>query len=118
MEITRVYTDNDGETHFRVEHIDMTSIANGTINMSEPIPASNLAFAAFDVKTDEDWHTAPRKQAIIILSGGAVELGVSDGEKRRFGPGQVIILEDTKGKGHTTRSVDENPREEVWVHLD
>ncbi len=65
----------------------------------------------------ENWHTAPRRQAIIILDG-EVDLAVSDGGKRRFGPGHVLVMEDTTGKGHTTHSVEGREREEVWVALE
>jgi hypothetical protein len=30
---------------------------------------------------------------------------VSDGEIRRFGPGDVTLVEDVTGKGHITRSL-------------
>jgi len=36
---------------------------------------------------------------------GQVEVGVSDGEIRRFGPGDVALLEDVEGKGHSTRVI-------------
>ncbi len=33
------------------------------------------------------------------------EVTASDGEKRRFGPGSIVLLDDTTGKGHQTRAV-------------
>jgi len=49
-----------------------------------------------------DWHPAPRRQFVIILSG-QLEIGFSDGTKQVFGPGDARLVEDTTGKGHTTR---------------
>src|SRR5215468_8213673 len=39
---------------------------------------------------------------------GTVEVTASDGEFRRFGPGSLLLLEDTHGKGHSTRVLDED----------
>jgi hypothetical protein len=36
---------------------------------------------------------------------GAMELTVTDGEVRRFGPGAIFLVEDTEGEGHQTRAV-------------
>jgi hypothetical protein len=32
----------------------------------------------------------------------------SDGESRRFGPGSLLLLEDTRGQGDSTRILDED----------
>jgi hypothetical protein len=39
---------------------------------------------------------------------GTVEVTASDGESRRFGPGSLVLLEDTHGKGHSTQILDED----------
>ena len=38
----------------------------------------------------------------MIFLSGETEIEVSDGEKRKFVPGDVLLLEDTKGHGHYT----------------
>jgi uncharacterized cupin superfamily protein len=40
----------------------------------------------------------------MVMMRGAIEVTVSDGESRTFAAGDVILVEDTTGKGHTTRS--------------
>ncbi|WP_157200188.1 cupin domain-containing protein [Methanogenium cariaci] len=51
------------------------------------------------------WHPTPRRQ-FFFQSAGEVEVKVSDGgEVRRFHPGNIILLEDTGGKGHITRVI-------------
>src|SRR5437870_989233 len=45
-----------------------------------------------------DWHPAPRRQFVVLLTG-AVEVTVSDGETRPFGPGSVFLVEDIAGAG-------------------
>jgi hypothetical protein len=42
----------------------------------------------------------------MILACGGLEVTVGDGEVRRFKPGDPVLVEDTFGKGHATRSVD------------
>src|SRR5439155_16906995 len=49
-----------------------------------------------------DWHTAPRRQYVITLSGHG-ELEVAGGKKIAVGPGHIELVEDTTGKGHITR---------------
>ena len=55
-----------------------------------------------------DWngeipHPTPRRQFMCTLTG-AYEVTASDGAVREFGPGKLLLLEDTHGKGHTTRA--------------
>ena len=42
---------------------------------------------------------------------GQVEFATNEGEKRLFGPGDVILVEDVTGGGHTTKCVGE------WVRI-
>jgi quercetin dioxygenase-like cupin family protein len=49
-----------------------------------------------------DWHPAPGRRVIVVLAG-TIEVETTDGEVRRFGTGEVVIADDTKGKGHRTR---------------
>ena len=60
------------------------------------------------------WHTAPRRQWCITLSG-SVEIGIGDGTVKTFGPGDVFLAEDTTGQGHTAK-----PKNWVraFAHLD
>jgi hypothetical protein len=117
MKVTRIYTDKSGETHFEDVDIQLEDFHDDIIKMSKPVKATDMAFSTFSGALAESWHTAPRKQTIIILDG-KVDLEVSDGTKRRFCSGHVIVLEDTTGRGHTTHSVDGKSREEVWVGLE
>ena len=36
---------------------------------------------------------------------GASEVTTSDGQVRRFGPGSLVLLDDTTGKGRRTRAI-------------
>jgi hypothetical protein len=55
---------------------------------------------------DSDWggdvpHPAPVRQFLVVLVGRA-EITASDGSSRQFDPGDLVLIEDTSGKGHST----------------
>src|SRR6266851_1330612 len=97
--IVRIHTGHDGQTHFE----DLPLPAEESHNVALQAGA-NLVFRCFPADYFSDWHTAPRRQYIFILTG-QVEIGIGDGTTRRFGPGDVVLADDLTGQGHTTRSV-------------
>ena len=65
---------------------------------------------------DYDWHRAPQRQFIVLLDG-EIEIEVGTGEIRRFRGGEVLLVEDTEGQGHRTRSIGEAPRRSLFLPL-
>jgi len=115
MKITRLYTGDDGESHF--DDIDIALKDSGEIGkMSEVLQATGIIFRETDGDYNYNWHNTPCRQYDIILKG-EVEIEVGDGTKRRFGPGDVILLEDTKGRGHISRNLNEQPRKSIFVTI-
>jgi hypothetical protein len=47
-----------------------------------------------------------------------VEITVSDGESRVIGVGEVILVEDTTGKGHLSQHVEEKIWHSIFVPID
>ncbi len=78
-------------------------------------PASSFARCQPDY--DLDWHPAPRRQYIINLDAG-VQITASDGEARRIGAGEVILVEDTTGKGHLSKALDGKIRNCIFVPIE
>jgi hypothetical protein len=105
---TKIYADSTGASHFSDEYTPLSSIDFAPplppVAATSPLPASNLMVLAVPGGAVADWHPVPRRQINIILTG-EVEIKVSDGETRRFGPGSWILGEDTWGQGHITRVV-------------
>jgi len=97
--IVRIYTGDDGQTHFE----DLPLPAEESHNVALQAGA-NLVFRCFPADHWSDWHTAPRRQYIFILVG-QMEIGIGDATTRRFGPGDVVLADDLTGQGHTTRSL-------------
>ena len=103
----RVFADAAGETHF-----DDTELSMIPVNFAPPAPpldsvSLGSATAVSLIGGDASWrgdafHPAPARQLMLILRGG-VTLTVSDGETRELGTGEILLLEDTDGTGHSTR---------------
>ncbi len=117
MRVTRVYTGPDDESHF--EDLDIPLEDLGAIgSLSKPMDATSILFRETGAGYDLGFHNAPRRQFVIMLSGGRVELKVASGEKRVLGPGDVLLAEDTTGHGHKSRALDPESRISIFVALD
>ena len=64
---------------------------------------SNGCFRTFPPLHEVDYHVAPRRQWVIIVSG-IIEVDCAGG-CRRFGPGDILFMDDLEGKGHITRNI-------------
>ena len=103
--IFHVFATPDGETHF--EELMVASTAG-------VLPLTGLR--AISYKPNKvDWHHAPAPQFAINLTG-ELEAEVSDGSRQRFGPGDLVFLEDTIGKGHVTRLLE--PVTCIFIHVE
>ena len=109
MQYVRSYSDESGESHF--EDVYVVLIPSEFAPPAPPLDLSPftravaVAFLGIPAGWFGDWHPAPRRQIFFILSGNC-EVTVSDGQVRAFGPGSVYLMEDTTGKGHITKNVD------------
>src|ERR1700756_1156216 len=97
--IVRIYTGDDGQTHF--EDLPLPAEESHSVALQR---GANLAFPCFPAGHWNDLHPPPRRPYIFILVG-QMEIGIGDGTKRRFGPGDVVLADDLTGQGHTTRSL-------------
>jgi hypothetical protein len=108
MKYIRVYTDPSGETHFADLQLTFSSVNYAPpappIGVSPFSPAAQQGFIRIPAGWYGDWHPVARRQ-IHVYVAGEIEAQVSDGEVRRAGPGTVVLVEDTTGKGHTSRVV-------------
>jgi len=105
--IARLYTGADGESHFEEIAPDFRKADRG-FERAPLERAAGVVFSRALAGHAVDWHPAPRRQYVIGLSG-EVEIGVGDGTRRRFGPGEGFRAEDLTGRGHTFRVVGDAP---------
>jgi hypothetical protein len=116
MRIHNIYADENGESHWRDVEVEWAEERNFS-KYSKRLPASGIIFRRTSGDYDLDWHPAPRRQYIINLDGG-VRITASDGEVREIGAGEVILVEDTHGKGHLSKSLGGKLRHSIFVALE
>jgi hypothetical protein len=116
MRIHNLYCDADGESHFRDIEVEWVE-ATRSGKLSRRRSATGIIFRQVPPSYDLDWHPAPRRQYIINLDAG-VQITASDGETRVIGAGEVLLVEDTTGKGHRSKAVDRALRHCVFVPVD
>ena len=116
MKITKIISDKEGITSF--VDVEIPLFDSGDIGkLSKSFPVKEIIFRETEEDYDYDWHNAPEKQFVIMLEGG-VEIKTGDGEKRVFQGGDVILVEDTTGKGHISRAFNNQKRKSVFVMVD
>ena len=104
---TRLFADAEGASRFEDVEIELSP------GFAAP-PAEPAHFASFVMTGECMWvgalpgwkgdvpHPVPRRTLFIYLRG-ETEITASDGCARRFGPGSVLLAEDTWGAGHTSK---------------
>ena len=115
MNYVHLYTGADGLSYFKDVEVPLQSRSSGT-ELSELFPASAMVMRRNTAEYQLDYHVAPRKQFIINLTG-TVEIVASGGETRQFGPGSIMLADDTTGKGHISRALTPE-RLSLFVHVD
>jgi len=116
MRIHNLYADPSGQSHFRDIEVEWIEETRGG-KLSRRLPATGIIFREVPPSYDLDWHPAPRRQYIINLDAG-VQITASDGEARTIGAGQVILVEDTTGRGHLSKAVEGKIRHCIFVSID
>jgi len=115
MKYTRIYSDPSGESHF--EDVQVSLQDRGIIGfLSEKIPVSSMQFRENEAGYDWDFHNAPERQFIILLDG-ETEITASDGETRIFRGGDILLVEDTGGKGHRSKHIKQQIRKSIFIQL-
>ena len=113
--MTRLYTGSDGESHF--EDIDISLIDKGDSGKVLLQQSTNVMFWEMPPNSVFDWHPTPQRLYFISLDG-EFEMEVGDGTKREFKPGDIVLCEDTSGRGHITRSLRNQSRKYLYITLD
>ena len=124
MKYTRIYTGTDGESYFEDIELTMKGYApdynpslKDSLKRSEIFKTTSVFFNEYDPGIDFGFHTAPRRQFVICLEG-KVEFTTSQGIKRRFGAGDILLAEDTTGKGHKWKIVGRKKAKGVHIPLE
>jgi quercetin dioxygenase-like cupin family protein len=112
--MTHLFTGPDGQTHAEEIEAKFTPGTNNEVYKLLTTSGAELHRAA--PGTVIDWHTAPRRQYVITLSGQG-EIEVAGGKKFHVGPGHIDLVEDTTGKGHITKVIGTEDRVTLQLPL-
>jgi hypothetical protein len=116
----KLYCDASGESHFAdvAEELTLVNFAPPAdpVLLSSFFPATRTSFFSAPGGWTGDWHPAPARNLFVLISG-EWEITASDGETRTLLPGSVILVEDTKGKGHRSRVVSDEDSLALLVQL-
>ncbi len=115
MEITGVYTDTDGGSHFEKWPVVMDNESSYGFISSLEKNIKSFHFQNTLPHHKWDFENVPDRMYIVLLSG-SLEIEVSDGEKRCFVEGDVILLEDKSGNGHKLETF-EDTQCSLIIHL-
>lgn len=115
FKVTRVYSDANGDSRFEDIRIPLND--KGDIGfLSEAQKAGTIIFRKVTASYDYNFHTAPARQYIILIDG-VIEIETSLGDRRTFSTGEVLLVEDTTGKGHRTKNITTAIRSSIFVTL-
>ncbi|MCA8973261.1 MAG: hypothetical protein KDC98_01000 [Planctomycetes bacterium] len=108
MYITRFSTNPAGQSEFERRDIALSERRQDEfgheIRTSLPF-AAEAVVVELPAGLDQDWHGAPDRQLVVVLSG-RLEVEVGDGSRRQWGPGEAFLADDLTGQGHRTRALD------------
>ena len=115
-----LFADIDGSSHFRelVSELSSTEFAPGIppLFLSSPIESQQVSFFGAPAGWESDWHPSSGRHLFMVMSG-EWEITASDGEVRTFSTGDVLLVEDTKGKGHASRVISDDDSLALLVKL-
>jgi quercetin dioxygenase-like cupin family protein len=108
--MTRLYTGPDGQAHAEEVQVKFAG------NVFKMLPVTGAELHRGLPGSVADWHTAPRRQYVITLSGRG-EIEVPEGKKISIEPGHIDLVEDVSGKGHITKVTGTEDRVTLWLPL-
>ncbi len=106
---TRLFADESGESHFEDLEIELVPVdfapPAAPFNIAQFLPTAQSLWVGTPVGWGgEKPHPSPHRQIFCVIQG-EYEVTASDGTVRRLPVGSVLLMEDTWGKGHSTRVI-------------
>jgi hypothetical protein len=120
MKYLRAYLDAGGASAQSIVDAEMISaqpFADAPpANVSAQMAAKQARFFDFPAGWAAGWHPAPCRR-LIVTHAGTCEIETGDGKKHVLRAGDIALLEDTSGRGHHTRVLDEGRWQGVAIDL-
>ncbi len=107
MKIPNIYVDEHGHSYFGEAELKQTG------DPARRVQASNQPISYWQIREIKPGHFIDFKpnaepQFVAVLSG-VIALTVSNGDTRYFSRGDMVLLQDVTGQGHTTRTQGHEP---------
>ncbi len=106
MQYERLYADTSGETHFEQVPLKLDEADHRPpapmLFVSHALQAGTLQFVRLPLGWAGENICPPQHQFLFCLEG-QLEVRASDGKKRTFTAGDAILMQDTSGRGHSSR---------------
>lgn len=103
MQITEIYADRTGETHFRAIPIVLSprdfAPPSAPMGVSTDTPLTSGVFLELPPGWDPKYHATPRRQWVVVLRG-ILRVTATDQTAVDFFPGDTFFLNDEDSKGH------------------
>ena len=100
MGFTKIVASSDGESYFEDVDLPASSAATEQVIASQPCDSWEISQSP----PNEMSAFAPtRAEKLLIVTDGVLEMVVSNGDVRRFGPGDIVNVTDLTGRGHSKR---------------
>ena len=108
MKLTSFQNQANGQSRFQEVNVPLTVERQDefghTLKLSAAYASPAVQFVELPAGMDQDWHTAPARQLVVVLSG-EIEVETGDGETRRWRAGEAFVPADVSGQGHRTRCI-------------
>ena len=121
MQLTEIFADDQGETHFRTVEIDFETREfappSMPVRVSAAVPTTTSLFMIAPPGWDKEFHATPRKQFCVMLRG-KLTVQATSGERIEMGPGDVLLVNDPDSKGHLSTIQDDEDAAFMFVGFD
>ena len=112
----RLWTGNDGNSHFEEGSIGLAPGAHGDL-LSGKFPVISASFQETPAGGHLEWHDAPVRQLVVTLSG-TLDFVTRGQQHFTLAPGDILLAEDTAGSGHSWKLIDDKPWRRLYVVLE
>ena len=120
MKYTRLFAADDGESHFadvEIQFADSDYESSAPpLGLSSFSDATQFGFMNAPSGWESDWHPSSARNFFVVMTG-EWEVTASDGKTRRFRNGDLLLVEDTTGKGHKSKVIGDADSLAVMVQL-
>ncbi len=121
MQYLRIYADDDGESHVEALSASYAPVDYAPpatpFDVSPPVGATSYVMVRFPVGWVGALHPTPRRQ-IFVVQSGAMEGTTTDGMVLTLRAGDMLLMEDVTGRGHSSRVVGDGEVLGLMVHLE